>query len=84
VNSLRLQDRLHALIGVFTGRGSGLPLATQQATDMVAQQVRLNATVMAYSDAFWILGVCILLSLATLLILRKPQPGAAMAAAEAH
>jgi DHA2 family multidrug resistance protein len=82
-NSLRLQDRLHALIGLFTGRGSGLPLATQQATDMVAHQVRLNATVMAYSDAFWILGVCILLSLATLLILRKPQPGAAVMA-EAH
>ena len=49
----------------------------------VAQQVRLDATVMAYADSFWILGVCILLSLATLLILRKPQPGA-VAMADAH
>jgi len=68
---------------MFTGKGSDLATATQQATGMVAQQVRLDATVMAYADSFWILGVCILLSLATLLILRKPQPGAA-AMAEAH
>jgi len=82
-NSLRLQDRLQSLAAMFTGKGSDLATATQQATGMVAQQVRLDATVMAYADSFWILGVCILLSLATLLILRKPQPGAA-AMAEAH
>jgi DHA2 family multidrug resistance protein len=82
-NSLRLQERLQALIGMFVGKGSDLAIATQQANGMVAQQVRLDATVMAYADSFWMLGVCILLSLATLLILRKPQPGAAVMA-EAH
>ncbi len=45
--------------------------------------MRQSATVMAYADSFWILGVCIIVSLATLLILRKPQPGAAIAA-DAH
>ena len=30
---------------------------------------------MAYADSFWILGVCIVASLATLLILRKPPKG---------
>jgi len=79
----RLQERLQALSAIFTGKGSDLATATQQATGMIAQQVRLDATVMAYADSFWILGVCILLSLATLLILRKPLPGAALAA-EAH
>jgi DHA2 family multidrug resistance protein len=82
-NGLRLQERLQALAAMFAGKGSDLATATQQATGMIAQQVRLDATVMAYADSFWILGVCILLSLATLLILRKPQPGAA-AMAEAH
>src|SRR5580698_3295509 len=82
-NSLRLQERLQALMGMFVGKGSDLAIATQQANGMVAQQVRLDATVMAYADSFWMLGVCILLSLATLLILRKPQPGAAVMA-EAH
>jgi DHA2 family multidrug resistance protein len=82
-NSFRLQERLQAMAAMFIGKGSDLATATQQATGMIAQQVRLDATVMAYADSFWILGVCILLSLATLLILRKPQPGAA-AMAEAH
>jgi DHA2 family multidrug resistance protein len=82
-NSLRLQERLQALSTLFTSKGADLATATQRGTDVIAQQVRLDATVMAYADSFWILGVCILLSLATLLILRKPQPGAALAA-EAH
>ena len=83
-NGLRLQERLQSLASMFASKGADLATATQQATGMIAQQVRLDATVMAYADSFWLLGVCILLSLATLLILRKPQPGAAMAAAEAH
>jgi hypothetical protein len=36
---------------------------------------------MAYADSFWILGVGILISLLTLLILRKPGPGIAVAVA---
>ena len=52
------------------------PLAT------LAQQVRLNASVMAYADSFWILGVGILISLLTLLILRKPT--GQMVVVEAH
>ena len=47
----------------------------QAFADLIAQQVRLNASVQAYSDAFWMLGVCILVSLFTLLILRKPRAG---------
>jgi len=82
-NSLRLQERLQAVSAMFAGKGSDLATATQQATGMIAQQVRLHATVMAYADSFWILGVCLLLSLATILILRKPAPGAA-AMADAH
>jgi hypothetical protein len=39
---------------------------------------------MAYADSFWILGVCIVVSLLTLFILRKPPAGAAATAADAH
>jgi len=81
-NSVRLQERLQDLTALFGGKGADLATATQRGTDVIAQQVRLDATVMAYADSFWILGVCILLSLATLMILRKPQPGAAVA--DAH
>ncbi len=79
----RLQDQVHALAATFTGNGSDLATATQRAYDFIAQQVRLNATVMAYSDSFWTLGAVILLSILTVLILRRPDPRAAAMAAEA-
>jgi MFS transporter, DHA2 family, multidrug resistance protein len=82
-NSLKVQERLQALTGLFASKGATLDTATQQGLSTLAQQVRLNASVMAYADAFWILGVGILASLFALLILRKPQAGAAVLA-DAH
>jgi DHA2 family multidrug resistance protein len=82
-NSLEVQDRLHALGGFFAGRGAALDVAAQRGLAELGRQVRLNASVMAYADSFWILGVGILISLLTLLILRKPQPGTAVAV-DAH
>lgn len=83
-NSLRLQERLQDLAAMFAGHGADLDTARQQGIDVLAQQVRQSATVMAYADSFWILGVCIVVSLLTLLILRKPPAGAAAMAADAH
>ena len=83
-NSLKVQDRLQALSSMFAGRGSDSAHALQQGAGLIAQQVRLNASVQAYSDAFWMLGICILASLATLLILRKPNANAALASVDAH
>ena len=83
-NSLRLQERLQDLAGMFAGHGADIDTARQQGIGMLAQQVRESASVMAYADSFWILGVCIVVSLLTLLILRKPPAGAAAMAADAH
>jgi DHA2 family multidrug resistance protein len=83
-NSLKLQERLGGLAATFAARGADLDTATQQGTALLANQVRQSATVMAYADSFWILGVCICVSLLTLLILRKPPAGAAAMAADAH
>jgi DHA2 family multidrug resistance protein len=82
-NSLRLQERLQSLGAMFGSHGVDSGTAQLQSASLLASQVRQSATVMAYSDSFWILGVCIVASLATLLILRKP-PGGAVVAAEAH
>jgi DHA2 family multidrug resistance protein len=82
-NSLKLQDRLQSLSAMFAERGSDAAHALQQGAGLIAQQVRLNASVQAYADAFWMLGVCILVSLFTLLILRKPPVGITVAA-DAH
>jgi DHA2 family multidrug resistance protein len=82
-NSLRLQERLQSLGSMFASHGVDTNTAQLQGAAVIAQQARQSATVMAYADSFWILGVCILISLATLLILRKPQAGMAIAA-DAH
>ncbi len=82
-NSTRLQEQVHALAANFAAQGSDLATATQRAYDIIAQQVRLNATVMAYGDSFWALGGVILLSILTVLILRKPDARTAALAAEA-
>lgn len=82
-NSVRLQERLHDLAGVFIGRGTDAGYAAQRGVSTLAQQVRLNASVMAYADAFWMLGVCIMISLLALLILRKP-PAVGAVAVDAH
>ena len=74
-NSLRLQERLHDLGAIFASHGVDIGTATQQGTALLASQVRQSATVMAYADSFWILGVCIVVSLATLLILRRAAEG---------
>jgi DHA2 family multidrug resistance protein len=83
-NSLRLQERLQGLAATFAARGADLDTAMRQGTSLLARQVRQSATVMAYADSFWILGVCIAVSLLTLLILRKPPKDAAAIAADAH
>ena len=83
-NNLRLQERLQGLATMFAGRGVDIDTARQQGIGVLAQQVRESASVMAYADSFWILGVCIVVSLLTLLILRKPPAGAPAMAADAH
>jgi len=82
-NSLRLQERLQSLGAMFGSHGVDSGTAQLQSASLLASQVRQSATVMAYGDSFWILGVCIIASLATLLILRKPPKGAPIAA-DAH
>jgi len=82
-NSLRLQERLQSLGAMFGAHGVDANTAQLQGASLLASQVRQSATVMAYGDSFWILGVCIVASLATLLILRKPPKGAVVMA-DAH
>lgn len=50
------------------------PIAARgQALRLLATQVRREAYVMAYSDAFWIIGVGLIVSLAAVTLLRKPE-----------
>ena len=53
------------------------PIAARaQALNVIAAQVRREAYVMAYSDAFWIVGVGLIISLSAIVLLRKPPRAA--------
>ena len=53
------------------------PVAAQaQALGLIASQARREAYVMAYSDAFWIIAVGLIISLAAIPLLKKPQKAA--------
>jgi MFS transporter, DHA2 family, multidrug resistance protein len=49
------QAALQHATGYFVGKGSALAQAQQQAFAWVAQQMKLQATLLAYVDVFWVL-----------------------------
>ena len=80
-NAVRTQERLTTLVAGL--RGSLDPaLAKGRALAILAGQVRREATVAAYADAFWVVAVGLVLSLAAVLLLRRPRRAAAPV--EAH
>ena len=79
-NATRTQDRLAALMAGMHAGGDPA-LAKLGALSTLAAQVRREAYVIAYADAFWIVGVGLMLSLGALFILKKPARTAASAAA---
>jgi DHA2 family multidrug resistance protein len=82
VNATRTQERLTALAAGLHGHIVDPLAAKATAVGMLASQVRREAYVMAYADGFWLVGVSLVLSLAVVAILKKPQ--GASAPVEAH
>ncbi|MCJ2048565.1 DHA2 family efflux MFS transporter permease subunit [Methylobacterium sp. J-070] len=76
VNATRTQERLAALAAGMHGRLADPVAAHGVALGRLAAQVRREATVMAYADGFWLVGVSLVASLAVVAILRKPQRAA--------
>jgi DHA2 family multidrug resistance protein len=71
-NAAATQARI-ATLAAGLARQSGDPLAAKfGAITLIARQVRREATIMAYADGFWLVGVCLVLSLAVVAILKKP------------
>jgi DHA2 family multidrug resistance protein len=61
----------------FVGQGSPLIEAQQQTTAWVGQQVQLQASFLAYMDAFWVLMLLALAAVPLALCLRKVKLGGA-------
>ena len=71
-NAALTQERLRDLTAAMSAHVGSLVAAHNQALGIIATQARREAYVMAYSDAFWIIGVGLMISLAAVALLKKP------------
>jgi DHA2 family multidrug resistance protein len=76
-SSVQYQDTLHQMTNYFVGQGSSLIEAQQQTIAWIGQQVQLQASFLAYMDAFWILMLIALAAIPLALTLRKVKLGGA-------
>jgi DHA2 family multidrug resistance protein len=75
-NAAITQSRLHDLTAAMSAHVGSLVIAHNQALAAIATQARREAYIMAYSDAFWIIAVGLMLSLAFIALLKKPARAA--------
>jgi DHA2 family multidrug resistance protein len=61
----------------FVGQGSSLLQAQQQAIQWIGKQVQMQASFLAYMDAFWVLMLIALSAVPLALALHKVKPGGA-------
>ena len=76
-SSVQYQHALHHMTNFFVGQGSPLIEAQQQTIAWVGQQVQLQASFLAYMDAFWVLMLLALAAVPLALSLRKVKLGGA-------
>jgi len=80
----QFQSVLHGMTGTFSGGGagpgSGGGSALQHAYAMMQANVIRQATMLAYIDNFWLLGVVIACLIPCVFLIRKPKPGGGMVA----
>jgi DHA2 family multidrug resistance protein len=81
-NAVRTQERIAMLMAGARGVIADPIIARAQALASIAMQVRREAYVSAYSDAFWVVGVGLIVSLAAITLLRRPPRS--KAPVEAH
>jgi MFS transporter, DHA2 family, multidrug resistance protein len=75
-SSVQYQDTLQRMTEYFAAQGSSLAQAQQQAFAWIAQQVQLQASLLAYIDVFWTLMLVSAAAVPLALIMRKVKLGA--------
>ncbi len=73
--SASLQKMLQGLTATFTGGGLGPPAASQKAYAMVQAEVIRQATMLAYVDCFWLLGVAIACLIPVVFVMKRARAG---------
>jgi DHA2 family multidrug resistance protein len=59
--------------------GASGAYATQQAYALIQGTVQRQATMLAYIDNFWLLGIAIMLMIPTVFLMKKSRPGGEIA-----
>jgi DHA2 family multidrug resistance protein len=76
-SSVPYQDTLQQVTNYFVSQGSSLIDAQRQAIAWIGQQVQIQASFLAYTDAFWVLMLMALAAVPLALVLRKVKLGGA-------
>jgi DHA2 family multidrug resistance protein len=74
-SSTHLRDALNGLTAQLSSRTDAAH-AMQQAYGRIYRGVRLQASVLAYIDVFWLLGAVCILALGLIFLAKKTKPGA--------
>jgi DHA2 family multidrug resistance protein len=78
-SNLALQARLKALGLMVQSHGAGPPGSSSMPWAIIQGTVQRQATMLAYIDCFWFLGVAILLMVPTVFLMKKPKAGGPIA-----
>ena len=73
------RSTLQGATRAMQAHGSSLAHATQQAYALVQSTVQRQATMLAYIDCFWLLGVAIMAMIPMVFLMKKSRPGGAIA-----
>jgi len=74
-----LQAMIQGASGALRAHGESAAGATQRAYALIQAVVFRQATMLAYVDCFWLLGVAILLMVPMVFLMKKSKPGGGMA-----
>jgi DHA2 family multidrug resistance protein len=77
--SAKMQQMLDGMQHVLMSRGSSAWEAARQAHGMVANMISQQATVMAYIDCFWLLGIAALTMIPFVFLMKRIKPGGPIA-----
>jgi DHA2 family multidrug resistance protein len=74
-----LQDMIRGASRAMMAHGASASGATQQAYALIQGTVQRQATMLAYIDCFWFLGVAILVMIPMVFLMKKSRPGGGIA-----
>jgi MFS transporter, DHA2 family, multidrug resistance protein len=75
----KFEAMLHSATRMLTAHGSSAYEASRQAYGLIAGMVGQQATMLAYIDDFWLVGVCVVLMIPLIFLMKKVKPGGPIA-----